>query len=233
MTPWKEAWFGAAAKRRSELWRGVEAQHLIATMRLVDTVEEQEVLERLLDSSKPALPPEAKGRHFLVTTPFRYISPVASRFRPPGAPGIWYGAETVRTVCAEIAYWRWRFVMASDGLAGQAVHTQHSVFPAVADGVVLDLTTPPWSARMTLWRHRGDYSACHALASAARERAVQWLRYRSARDSDGICGAVLTPAILSVRRLERQQTWACKVSAAQIFMQRDSERIAFDPGGWA
>ena len=35
------------------LWRGVEAQHLVATMKLVDSLDEQAELERMLEASNP------------------------------------------------------------------------------------------------------------------------------------------------------------------------------------
>ena len=41
------------------LWRGVEAQHRVATMRLVDSLDDQTTLERLLETSKAAA---ARGR---------------------------------------------------------------------------------------------------------------------------------------------------------------------------
>jgi hypothetical protein len=40
--PWKAGWFNTGVQaRKAELWRGVEAQHVISTMRLVDSVDEQ------------------------------------------------------------------------------------------------------------------------------------------------------------------------------------------------
>src|SRR5207237_9847953 len=91
---WKPAWFATGLRTKTaNLWRGVEAQHVVATMRLVDNAAEQRVLEELLEASKPALPEAAAGRHYLLATPFRYRSPFASRFRKPHDAGIWYGAE--------------------------------------------------------------------------------------------------------------------------------------------
>jgi hypothetical protein len=58
---WQDEWFGHARPARRKLWRGVEAQHRVATMRLVDNTAEQELLEQLLESSKPALPPGSQG----------------------------------------------------------------------------------------------------------------------------------------------------------------------------
>ena len=105
---------GSHATRR--LWRAVEAQHIASTLRLVGSVEEQSLLEGILDRSKPPLPGSAADLHYLLATPFRYTSPIGSRFRAPADAGVWYGAEKERTACAEIGFWRWRFLMDSAGL---------------------------------------------------------------------------------------------------------------------
>ena len=42
-------------------WRLVEAQHQVSTMKLVDTVEEQSLLEDILEASKRPFPPECAG----------------------------------------------------------------------------------------------------------------------------------------------------------------------------
>jgi hypothetical protein len=73
---------------RHALWRAVEAQHVVSTMALVDSIEEQHVLERLLDDTKPAIPAAAAHLHWLLFTPFRYPPPPGgSRFRGPNDPG--------------------------------------------------------------------------------------------------------------------------------------------------
>jgi hypothetical protein len=131
-----------ARRATRRLWRAVEAQHIASTLRLVANVEEQLVLERLLEKSKPALPTEATGLHYLLATPFRYSSPIGSRFRAPSDSGVWYGAERERTACAELGYWRWRFLMDSDGLDSLGPSPQ-TVFRAGIDGRMIDLTDPP------------------------------------------------------------------------------------------
>jgi hypothetical protein len=65
-------------------------------MRLVDSLEDQATLERLLETSKPPLPEAAEGLHYLLDTPFRYRSPYGSRFRAGTDPGVWYGAKERR-----------------------------------------------------------------------------------------------------------------------------------------
>ena len=82
---------------RRRLWRAVEAQHIASTLRLVATADEQLALERILESSKPPVPPEAARLHYLLATPFRYPSPLGSRFRAPTELGVWYGTEVLRS----------------------------------------------------------------------------------------------------------------------------------------
>src|SRR5690606_28809740 len=83
----------AARRLAARPWRVVEVQHRASTMRLVDTLAEQRLLEDLLEQGKPPLPAEAEPLHYLLATPFRYPAPPpdGSRFRGVGDPGVWYG----------------------------------------------------------------------------------------------------------------------------------------------
>jgi hypothetical protein len=203
----------------ARLWRGVEAQYQVATMSLVDSTAEQEVLEELLDAFKPPLPPEAKRVHYLLAAPFRYASPWPSRFRTPDDPGVWYGAQELETACAEVAYWRWRFVQDSEAfdLDGQPVITEHTFYRAEVDGRAVDLLAPPWSSWQKAWMDPGDYSACQALAQEARKAGVAWVRYRSVRDSSHRpCGAVLDPPALRVGNLTDQLSWVSAVRGERV-----------------
>lgn len=227
--PWKASWFRDGVKPRAgTLWRGVEAQHVVATMRLVDDLKEQEVLESLLEQSKPPLAAGSAGLHFLLFTPFRYRAPHASRFRAPTDPGIWYGAHDVRTACAEVAFWRWRFVKESEGLADKALHTEHTLFEAAVSGACADLTSKPWVASRASWAHASDYADCHALARACRKHPVDWIRYESVREPGGLCGAVLVPTALALAEPFAQQTWACKTSMEGAYMRHAAGEEAFD-----
>ena len=241
---WQVAWFDTEVKAASGLlWRGVEAQHRVATMRLVDSLAEQAEIERILEASKPPLPrvdPVAKRGshlraeaqpHYLLSTPFRYRSPHPSRFRAGGDPGLWYGAKERDTACTEVAYWRWRFLRDSAGLREGELVTEHTLFQAQVRGAAIDLTRTPWSASAEAWTHPSDYSACHALAKAARGQGVQWIRYASARRVGGHCAAVLAPGCLSLPLPLHLQTWVCKVTAAQALMLHDDDRLTVALGG--
>ncbi|HYR36246.1 MAG TPA: RES family NAD+ phosphorylase [Burkholderiales bacterium] len=231
---WKPAWFSAGVRNKTaNLWRGVEAQHVVSTMRLADNAAEQRVLEELLEASKPALPANAAGRHYLVFTPFRYLSPVATRFRRAHHPGVWYGAEELGTACGELAYWKWRFLMDSDGLRESALHTEHTFFRAKVRGRCADLTAAPWKAATSAWTHWSDYGQCQAFAIEAREHDLAWIRYHAVRVPDGICGAVLKPEALALAEPFEQQTWACKTTAEGAWLQRaGGGRMDFSAARW-
>lgn len=228
--PWEEHWFDQAKPVRRKLWRGVEAQHRVATMRLVDNLAEQELLEQLIEGSKPALPPESHGLHYLIATPFRYTSPYPSRFRPANEPGIWYGAEEAETVAAELAYWRWKFLVESDGLRDAQLLTEHTFFQAQFRGLELDLTASPWVKLRTVLRDGGDYAVCHALARQVRGRpapAIAALRYESARREGGACEAVLVARSISLPSMHLQQTWVCKTTRHHVMLRHDDDALEY------
>jgi RES domain len=222
---WRDAWFKRGVHELAmQAWRGVEAQHIVATMRLVDSPAEQDVLEQLLERSKPAMPESSTAKHYLLATPFRYRPAHQSRFRRAGTRGIWYGADSLPAACAEVAYWRWRFVMDSAGLIRQDLLTQHCIFSAQVQGLAIDLASAPWRTSRAAWTHVNDYTATQAVADAARERQVQWIRYESVRAPGSLCAAVLDVDALQAGNLVKsQQTWACKANRSGVMMVRGKQ----------
>ena len=221
-----------AVRARRRLWRAVEAQHIASTLRLVANVEEQLLLERLLDQSKPPLPPDTGDLHYLLSTPFRYSSPIGSRFRVPADSGIWYGAEAQRTACAELGFWRWRFLMDSDALQAIGPSPQ-TVFRAGIDGRLVDLTRPPFKRSRPEWTHPDDYGPSQGFARVAQHAAIDAIRYESVRDPEhGAAVAVLRPSCFKPRKLLEQQTWFLTVRRAAVVWQREGETFEFDAGAW-
>ena len=93
-------------------WRVVEAQHVVSTLKIVDTLAEQAQLERLLEDTKPPVPPDCTHLHYLLSTPFRYgaLYPAGSRFRRAGlTPGVFYASQESETAVAEMAFRRLLF----------------------------------------------------------------------------------------------------------------------------
>jgi hypothetical protein len=222
-----------AAKAAARLWRAVEAQHIVSTLRLVDSPDEQRVLEDILEATKPPLSTAARELDYLLFTPFRYRSPFGSRFRSPTDPGVFYGAETVRTACAELGYWRWRFLEDSAGLKelGPAPQT---LFEVGVKSLAVDLERAPFSKDAASWKHPSDYSATQEFGAVARTAGLGLIRYASVRDPlPGRCGAVLTPAAFSARRpVSPHQTWFLTVTGDFAAFHRDRDVIDFDTRRW-
>jgi hypothetical protein len=215
------------------LWRCVEAQHQIATLPLVDTLEEQVELERLLESSKPPAPRAARKLHWLLATPFRYPpSPHGSRFRSAHDPGVFYGADEVRTACAEISYWRWRFL--SDSPAMKSIDARpQTVFSTRIKALSADLTSTPYIRDAHVWRRPHDYAGTQAFARVAREAGLQALRYRSVRDPlPGMCTALLEPSAFAQTTPLEAQSWSLTVTRTRAFWHREpliyNERFEFE-----
>ena len=221
-----------ASRATRRLWRAVEAQHIASTLRLVESVEEQLVLERILDQSKPALPKAAADLHYLLATPFRYASPIGSRFRAPADPGVWYGAEKERTACAELGFWRWRFLMDSEGLDSIGPSPQ-TVFRAGIDGRLVDLTEAPFKRARSEWADPNSYLAPQRIAQVARQANVDAIRYESVRDPEhGGAVAVLRPSCFKPRKPLEQRIWLLTVRAEAAIWQREGQSHEFLAKNW-
>ncbi|AEO49764.1 hypothetical protein F11_16510 [Rhodospirillum rubrum F11] len=206
----------------------VEAQSRASTMRLVDSLEEQRLLEDLIDEVKPPVPPSCRQFHYLLSTPFRYGPyPTGSRFRRAGQQdGVFYASESVETAIAELAFYRLLFFVESPGTDLPARPTDHMAFsvPCVADRLI-DLTLPPLAQDEAKWVNRLDYTACQDLADIARSARIEAIRYRSVRDPDGGCNlGVLTPAALGATKPQRLETWRLFIRPTGIQVAREFPR---------
>jgi len=226
---WKLDWFGTGVARKSMLaWRGVEAQHVLSTTRLVDSLDEHDALEAMLEGSKPPAPAMKGHKNYLIYTPFRYRPKHPSRFRRAGSLGHWYGAQELYAACAEVAYWRHRFVVDSTALTHEDVLTAHTFFQGAVDGVAIDLTMPPWVAAREAWTRDQDYTHTHAVAEAAGGHHVQWICYESVRAPGYRCAAVLdVEAVDLVANGTTQQTWQCKANRETVMMLHDQDRYSW------
>ncbi len=201
------------------VWRVVEAQHRISTSRLAADARAQQMLEELVEEVKPLLPAGAHHLHFLLAAPFRYGHALPSRFRRANErPGIFYAAEHEATAIAEAAYWRLRFYSRSPGFVPPATTTEHSSFRAVVKAQrALDLTRAPFVAEKVRWTDPVDYSACQALAGAARDAGCELIRSRSARDPGRGCTvAVRAPEAFAERAPRPDKTWHLRFENGQL-----------------
>lgn len=210
---------------RGQVWRMVESQSIAATMKLVDTIEEQDLLETLVETSKPRLPSDTTKLDYLLATPFRYHPKRGgSRFRAVSDPGVFYGAQTVRTAGAELGYWRWRFLQDAVNL-DRLDPVAHTAFQVQVHTSVVDLQIPPFDTDARHWQHPTDYGSTQQFARIARDADVGGILYRSVRDPEpSWCLALLTPAGFAGRKPgPRRQTWYLAVSRTEVILRHDDE----------
>lgn len=217
-------------------WRLVEAQHRVSTMKLVDDLGEQALLESVIDDAKPPLPAECRHLDYLLFTPFRYGAPYpnGSRFRRAGyTPGVWYGSEHVETAVAELAFYRLLFFAESPDTPWPQTISELTAFSASLSAQrCLDLSDPAFDMRRSMIEHLTDYTACQALADKARAEGGEIIRYRSVRDPEARANlAVLTCAAFALPGPVARQTWRLRLSetGVQAFGPGRDDRLGFAP----
>lgn len=212
-------------RKQGTVWRVVEDQHTASTRKLVATRRDQEVLEDILESTKPSMPRDTTGLHYLLQTPFRYDAPypVGSRFRRAGSTeGVFYASEQVRTALAELCHYRLRFFSESPDAVLPRQQERLSVFSVDYRAKrALDLTKPPFAQTPAIWRHPTDYHATQALAETARQASIDVIRYASVRDpDDGINIAMLSPTAIRSKSPSALQTWFLYLSPTEANCER-------------
>ena len=232
-------WTPAAVSSEARPWKGrawrvVEAQHVASTMKLVDNAVEHDLLESLLEGGKPGLPESTPKLHYLLATPFRYDPRRGgSRFRTVTDPGVFYGAGSVRTACAELGYWRWCFLR--DAIDLERIDpVAHTAFRTELMTSVVDLRKPPFSVDAASWQHPGDYTATHSFGRIARTAGVGGILYRSVRDPEpGWCIAALTPDAFAASAPDpRMQTWWLVVLQDGVLWRREDVSLKFSATLW-
>jgi RES domain len=209
-----------AARLECRAWRVVEGQHLLSTRHLVDSAAEHDLLERLLDETKPPVPrePEFAGLHYLLFTPFRY-PPLrhGSRFGTRQERSLWYGAEALVTAQAEYAYYRRVFFAGSSAtlLPNTIAVTAFRASVATARGI--DLTRAPFEAFRERLASRTSYAEAQQLGGEMRAAGIEAFRYHSARGSkDGVGIGLFTPAAFAGKSpLRPAQNWQCTVTVQE------------------
>lgn len=213
------------------LWRLVESQEQVATRSLVDSLEEQALLEELLEAVKPPRVPGCERLHYLLATPFRYPPlPWGSRFGQIWEPGIFYGACALPTALAETAYYRLLFWqgMSLPPVSGVLV-TQHLAFSAdyrCRPGARLQEV--PWLDLQDALRDPADYGLTQALGSWLRAQGVAGFEYASARcPRAGVNVALLRPQALRSSQPVAQQHWLCETRPGQVLFSGPEGLLRF------
>lgn len=227
----RRPWAGA-------LWRLVESQSHVATLRLVDDLDEQALLEAELDRSKIAVPAACAGLHYLLSTPFRYAPyPGGSRFRRARQPeGCFYAAEHAETAVAEACFYLLLFFLDAPGARRPDDPVERTAFrvPGRTERA-LDLTAPPLDRDAATWLHPTDYAPCQDFADRARQEGAEAIRYRSVRDAEGRANiAVLHPGVFAAREPDRLETWHLFLRRTEVQALGETSRgaLSFPFSGW-
>jgi len=199
--------------------RVVESQETVATLMLVDNRDEQQVLEELLEGSKPPLAADLRDLHYLLAAPFRY-PPLAygSRFGARHERGIFYGSTRVETALGECAFYRLLFLAGLSTPFTEDVITRHTAFSVELQAERgLDLCAAAFTPARAWLRSPVDYRATQAFGSAMRANGVEAFLYLCARlqGDDAVNIGAFTPVALQ-SRVDDAVAWVCISNAAEI-----------------
>ncbi|MEL8055119.1 MAG: RES family NAD+ phosphorylase [Pseudomonadota bacterium] len=220
-------------------WRCVEAQHVVSTLQLVDTLDEQALLEDILEETKPPVPSDCEGLHYLYMTPFRYgLYPNGSRFRKAGpTAGVYYVSEEPRTAIIETAFHLLLFYADSPGTPFPTQPSEHTAFDVpVKTEAAIDLIAKPFSDAREIWMHTTDYEPCQQLEEAARTEDIDLIRYTSVRDPEHKPNAaILTCEAFAAKAPTQNQTWRLLFNKAGVHAICDfrGEKFSVAPEQWA
>lgn len=167
---------------QTDINRIVESQEKVATMRLVDSLDEQLLLEQIIDNSKPK--DLNSNRHYLISTPFRY-PPLehGSRFGTTFEPSLFYGSHSINTMLHETAYYSFYFTSAMSTPFPKPVMNHKTSFQVNVDEArylnLADINDSEFQSRIT---DKTDYNYSQSIGSVMRKMGISAFSYISARD---------------------------------------------------
>jgi len=213
-----------------DFFRIVESQQQIATTRIVDSLEEQFILESLLETTKPSLSTLTTHLHYLLSTPFRY-PPLkhGSRFGSRFEASLLYGSKSIQTLLIECSYYRFLFWNGmSKAPKSKKFITQHTVFAGrYYSKKGLCLQSIGFDKYTEILCDKANYADTQALGSAMRGASIEAFEYLSARDTNkGLNIALFTPNALIVNEPLYQHQWICSTTANNVrFSSRDDSKV--------
>jgi hypothetical protein len=205
--------------------RLVESQEEIATLGYVDSFEEQDILEQMLEDTKPPYPTNSDSYHYLLKTPFRY-PPLdwGSRFGQTNKPSIFYGGLSIQSTLAESAYYRFVFLLSmAPNKSLTRIDTMHTLFQAsYATDQGIKLHQSPFHQHQSELTHPSDYTDCQKLGDKMRSQGVTGFEYPSARNPNGTCVGLFEIDALTSKVPDYSETWLCITTYDRVgFKQKD------------
>lgn len=199
----------------------LEELNITSMRKLVDSLEEQVILEDLIEADK--------GNFYAPfrNPPLKY----GSRFGRRLEPSLWYGSMDLDAALAEKAFYRFNFLNAMSGTLTSAVEIQLTLFAAkVKTRFGIKLTTPPFAQYTPIISSPVSYEVSQELGTAMRHANVEAFTYRSARDpKQGTNIAVYTPRAFEHDKPDSEsfQSWLCIANNNLVeFIRSSAESVA-------
>lgn len=214
-------------------WRIVEAQHLSSSRDLVDSLEEHDLLENLLETSKPSI---TNTGHYLIFTPFRYPPlKYGSRFGTVHEPSLWYGSWALETAFAEVSYYRLKFFEDSAAALGYIEIPMTAYQASLRTSRSIDLTAMPFNRYRDKISNPLSYEDSQILGSAMRGANTQAFIFYSARTKNEAQNIGVFTAEIFIKNkgeyIQNQQNWICLGTRNRVEFRRfdilKKERLAF------
>ena len=199
--------------------RLVETQEVAATMKLVDDLDEQYLLEQMLDEVKPRYRPNTEHMHYLLKTPFRYPPlKYGSRFGSRLLPSFFYASENEKTVLAEVAYYRFVFLHHMQDPYEKPIHSQHMMFSLqVNSNLCADLSLQHFNSFESALVSVDNYHFCQTVGEYLQiNQQIEVIRYQSARAQDGMNIAIAKPTAIVSKEPESCQNWLCLTQSNKV-----------------
>ncbi len=213
------------------IYRIVESDLEVATMNLTDTLDEQQLIEQLLEETKPVV--ETTKQHYLLTTPFSYPPlKYGSRFGTQHMKSFFYGSKDVTTCLYECAYYRFLFFNDLEVAFETPLHSNHLLFScAVASEKMLDLTNKKFKKFTAKLTHPTDYTLTQkigqwALSVNGEENSFDLIQFPSARLKTGVNVAISTIKCIKSRQPKIIERIPCVTTTEQVVFNSNSKLIA-------
>ena len=181
-------------------WRIVEDQARSSTRKMVDTTQEHELLEKMLEEHKPQIKyyedeKAFKGLHYLLSTPFRYPPlRIGSRFGTRAERNLFYAALELKTAMTEKAFHRFSFLLASEGNIGGKIINFTAFKALVNTQKGIDLSKFPFNKFREDISSPVSYKASQTLGNTMRKEGVEaFISYCARSHENGKNLNVFTP----------------------------------------
>lgn len=161
--------------------RIVERQEDSATTRITEDLVEQQLLEEMLEASKPGTLSDEVS--YLLGTPFRYPPlDYGSRFGTAFERWIFYASLDAETCLRECGYYRFKFLFDMTVPTPKPLRSEHTMFTVdLLTERCVDLCTPAYAALSAELTSTESYAVTHQVGRQARDANATMLVARSAR----------------------------------------------------